>query len=355
MAPAGRVRDRAPAGPRSRHAWNAPVLQPVAQIAMPGAAVRFDYQSLDSGANRLYISHMDAGHIVVFDVQAERVVDTVGGLPRVTGVLAVPDLGRVYASVSGNQVVAVINDTTLQVIAQIGPIGFPDGLAYAPAQQKIYVSDESGGGELVIDGRANRAVTTIPIGGRAGNTVYDAGSGCILVAVQNQNQIVVIDPRSDRMVSQFSPVNASFPHGLLVDAQRRLLFVANYNSASLSVLDLRTLRVLASQPLGTGPDVLAFDPVWRRLYVASESGVVSVFTELDTALVAEGSLTIPYAHTVATDPRSHLIYLALQDVGGGQPMLWIMTGTPPAPSGPVQTRAVPFEPPALAFGHAAGF
>jgi DNA-binding beta-propeller fold protein YncE len=139
-----------------------------------------------------------------------------------------------------------------------------------------------------------------------------------------------------------------------VDAQRRLLFVANYNSARLAVVDLRTLRVLGSQPLGAGPDVLAFDAVWRRLYVASESGVVSVFTELDTALVAEGSLTIQYAHTVAADPRSHLIYLALQDVNG-QPMLWIMAGTPPAPSGPVQIRAVPFEPAALAFRHAAGF
>jgi DNA-binding beta-propeller fold protein YncE len=322
---------------------------------MPGAAVRFDYQSLDSGANRLYISHMDAGHIVVFDVQAERVVDTVGGLPRVTGVLAVPELGYVYASVTSKQVVAVINDTTLQVVTQIGPIGFPDGLAYAPGQQKVYVSDESGGGELVIDGRANRAVTTIPIGGHAGNTVYDAGSGCILVAVQDQNQIVAIDPRSDRVVSRFSPANASYPHGMLVDAQRRLLFVANDNSASLSILDLRTLRALGSQPLGTGPDVLAFDPVWRRLYVGSESGVVSVFTELDTALVAEGSVTIPYAHTVAVDPRSHLVYLPLQQDAGGQPMLWIMAGTPPTPAGPVQTRGVRFEPGALALGYADGF
>ena len=321
-----------------RLAWSAPVLEPVARIPMPGPAVRFDYQSADTGANRLYISHMDAGEMIVFDLQTEQVVDTVGGLPTVTGVLVVPELGKVYASVTGNHAVAVINDTTLRIEAQVGPIGFPDGIAYAPAQRKVYVSDESGGGELVIDGVSNRSVATIPIGGRAGNTIYDAGSGCILVAVGNTNQLVAIDPRTDQVTRHYSPAGAALPHGMYVDADRRLLFVASYGSAMLSVIDLRTMQVIGTAAIGLQPDVLAFDPVWRRLYVASESGVVSVFTELDAGVMLLGQVTAPLAHTVAVDPRSHLVYLPLENVNG-QPMLWIMAGTPPSPAGPAGDRA----------------
>src|SRR5438105_9266093 len=165
---------------------SAPVLARVADVPLPGAAVRFDYQSIDTIANRLYISHMNVGELVVFGLKARRVEGIVGDLPRTTGVCAVPALGKVYASIPGKHYVAVIDARTLRVEAHVGQIGFPDGIAYAPEVKKIYVSDESGGGELVIDGPTNRVVTTIPLGGEGGNTVYDPGSGHILVVVQTR-------------------------------------------------------------------------------------------------------------------------------------------------------------------------
>ena len=45
----------------AQNAHMAPPLQKVADVPMPGSAVRFDYQSMDSGSGRLYIAHMNAG------------------------------------------------------------------------------------------------------------------------------------------------------------------------------------------------------------------------------------------------------------------------------------------------------
>ena len=45
----------------------------------------------------------------------------------------------------------------------------------------------------------------------------------------------------------------------------------------LLVVDLSTMRVTAAAPVGESPDVLALDPGWQLLYVASEAGVVSIF------------------------------------------------------------------------------
>jgi DNA-binding beta-propeller fold protein YncE len=307
-----------------------PVLRVVADVPLPGRAVRFDYQSMDPAANRLYLNHMNAGQLIVFDLKDRRVAGVVDNLPGATGVWVVPELGKVYVSVTGRHEVAVIDARSLHIVARMGGIGFPDGIGYAPEQKKIYVSDESGGGELVIDGTSNRMVTRIPLGGEAGNTIYDAGSRHILVAVQTKNQVGALDPATDSVIGRYDLEGARHPHGMALDAARRLLFVANEGNGTLLTVDLRTMRVLGTQRVGEGPDVLAFDPAWHRLYVASESGVVSVFTERDNGLVHDGDVTIPRAHTVSVDPRTHLVYLPLENVGG-HPVLRIMAASEPAP------------------------
>lgn len=301
----------------------APVLRRVADIPLPGPAVRFDYQSIDTSSNRLYISHMNAGELVVFNLENRRVEGTIGEMPRVTGVCAVPSLGKIYTSVPGRHDVAVIDAHTLSVEARLGKIEFPDGIAYAPEVKKVYVSDESGGGELVIDGLSNRVVTTIALGGEAGNTLYDARSGHILVVVQTLNEVIEIDPGTDRVIARHALSGAAHPHGMAIDDAGRLLFVANEGNATLLTVDLRTMKVIESQRVGEDPDVLAFDPAWHRLYVASESGVVSAFTERDGKLVRNGDFTASHAHTVSVDPRTHLVYLPLQNVNG-HPILRIM-------------------------------
>jgi DNA-binding beta-propeller fold protein YncE len=300
----------------------------VADIPLSGPAVRFDYQTIDTSANRLYFSHMNAGELLVLDLTNRKIVGTVGDLPRVTGVWCVPALDKVYASVPGHHHVAVIDSRTLSVVARVGEIGFPDGIAYAPGERKVYVSDESGRGELVIDGPSNHVVTTIPLGGEAGNTLYDPGTRHILVAVQTHDEVVEIDPREDRVVARHELPGADHPHGMSMDEASRLLFVANEGNATLQTVDLRTWKVIDHQDVGEDPDVLAFDPGWRRLYVAAETGPVSVFTLGDRKLRLDGHVTLPHGHTVSVDPRTHLVYFPLQNVDG-YPMLRIMAGREP--------------------------
>src|SRR6266478_277795 len=70
-----------------------------------------------------------------------KVVANLDGFSRVHGVWAVPELGRVYASVTGKHKVAVVDMKTLQTLVQVGPINYPDGLAYVPTAKRVFVSD----------------------------------------------------------------------------------------------------------------------------------------------------------------------------------------------------------------------
>jgi DNA-binding beta-propeller fold protein YncE len=301
-------------------------LKKVADIPMPGPAVRFDYQSLDATQGRLYISHMNANKLVVFDTNKREVVANLDGFSSVHGVWAVPELGRVYASVTGEHKVAAVDAKTLQTLAKVGPVKYPDGIAYAPGPQRVFVSDEHGDVDAVIDTKTNSLVASIPLEGGAGNTVYDSGSGHILVAVHEKNELVAIDPPSLKIIGRYPMTGIESPHGIAMDVSGRLAFVAGEENHMLAVVDLNTMKVLVTYPVGEDPDVLAFDPGLKRLYVSAESGNVFVFREDGKTLVDEGLISIPHAHTVCVDPNTHLVYFPLENIDG-HPLLRIMEPT----------------------------
>jgi DNA-binding beta-propeller fold protein YncE len=294
----------------------------VADIPLPGPAKRFDYQSLDTATGRLYISHMRGERLVVFDTHAGKLVASVEGFPGATGVWAVPSLHHVYVSVSDKHEIFVVDDRSLKVLARVPGADFPDGIAYAPDEKRIFVSDEHGGVDLVIDGVTNARLGRIPLGGEAGNTHYDAPSHCIVVAVQTRNELVAIDPATQRIVAHYA-MACEHPHGFLIDEPQRLAFVTCEGDAKLLVVDLRSMRTTATLKVADDPDVLALDPVLQRLYVACESGALDVFALRDGALTLLGEQRISYAHSVSVDPSTHRVYLPLQDVGG-KPVLRIM-------------------------------
>jgi DNA-binding beta-propeller fold protein YncE len=301
-------------------------LKLVANVLLPGPSNRFDYTSLDPTTNKLYVAHMDAGQLLTFDVHTRRVVKTIAA-PGVHGVIAVPQLHRVFASATDARQLFTIDSRTGRVTTRSPAGAYPDGLAYDPVERHVFVSDETGGIEAVFDASGHR-VATVQLGGEAGNVQYDPRSRRILVDVQSRNQVAVVDPHSNRVVRRVALAGCDHPHGLLVDAPRRLAFVACDGNARLLTLDLRRMKVTSSVQVGASPDVLAFDPALQRLYVSSEVGDVAVVAERGGKAVKLGQgLLAPFAHTVAVDPRTHLVYFPLQSGSSGRPELRIMKPT----------------------------
>jgi DNA-binding beta-propeller fold protein YncE len=299
------------------------VLKLVAEVPLPGPAVRFDYQSLDAKNGRLYIAHMNADQLVVVDTEKRQVVANLDGFKRVHGVIAVPEIGRVFASATGEHEMKAVDMSTLKIIGQAGPINYPDGLAYSPSTKRVFVSDERGGVDAVVDAQTSKLLTSIPLGGGAGNTVYDAGSGHILVAVHGANELVSIDPAAMKIIGRSKLPGIENPHGIALDEAHRLAFIAGEENHSLGVFDLNTMKLLAVHQVGDDPDVLAFDPGLGRLYVSAESGTVTVFEETGRDVKTLGQFHMPHAHTVSVDPQSHLVYFPLENVNG-KPVLRIM-------------------------------
>src|SRR3979490_1730149 len=84
-------------------------LQKLADYPLPGDTSRYDYLSFDPTSNRMYIAHLGQGVIHVFDTQTKQLVGTVDRVPGVHGVLALPELGVVYASATNENTIKVID------------------------------------------------------------------------------------------------------------------------------------------------------------------------------------------------------------------------------------------------------
>jgi YVTN family beta-propeller protein len=305
-----------------------PLLRQAQDYPLPGKATRWDYMSLDAGSSRLFIAHLGDSAVVVVNTKDKTVVGTIPGVSAVHGVLAVPELGHAYATATGRNEVVAIDSTSLKITARVPTGKYPDGLAYAPDVHKLYISDEEGKTETVIDVQTNKRVATIPLGGGVGSTQYDPVSKHILVNVQTTAELVEIDPAKDAVIQRIRLHGAAGNHGLLIEPTLRLAFIACEGNDKLLVLDLRTKQVTSAFDVSGGPDVLAYDQGLGLLYMASESGVVYQFKVGAEGVAKVGEVPVgANAHTVAVDPVSHEVFLPLKEAGK-PPVLRVMRPTP---------------------------
>ncbi len=289
----------------------------VRDIPIDRATRRFDYASLDAARGLLFVADLAGGRVLVFDVRRGRIVKAIDPVQSAHGVLAVPEMGRVYASATGVDQLVAIDEASLAIVARTPAGRYPDGIAFAPRQKRLFVSDETGRTVAMIDAATTALVKIIPAGGEVGNSQFDAASGLIFTNVQTRRELIAIDPATGTVVSRDRLPGCVENHGLAIDAARRLAFIACQGNARLITFSLARHAVLDNQPVGRNPDVLARNPIRARLYVAGEAGVVSVF---DVAAekprkIGEG-FAGDNAHIVAVDPATGQVFLPLRDVAG---------------------------------------
>jgi len=288
-------------------------LESVRDVRLPGNSSRFDYQSVDAPGRRLYLAHLGDSALDVVDVDTLTVAATVPDIADVHGVLAVPEIGRVFASATGTNELVTLEASSGQVTARTPTGQFPDGVAYDPRDDLVLVSNKDAGSETLVEGRSGRMVRTVQLGHEVGNVAYDPTSGLAYVTVRPPDQVVAFDPTTGTMMDRIRLKNCRGAHGLYLQPQTEQAFVACESNAKVVLVDLRNHRQIAAASVGDNPDVLAYDSGLGRLYVAAESGVVTAFSTTPTRLHKLGQAHLAdKAHSVAVDPTTHLVFFPLE-------------------------------------------
>ena len=80
----------------------------------------------------------------------------------------------------------------------------------------------------------------------------------------------------------------------------------------LVVFDLELHQVITSLKIGGGPDSVAYDGTFHRIYSAGKAGLLTVIQQEDpnTYRVLDEIRTHYGAHTLGLDPVSHRVFVA---------------------------------------------
>ena len=123
----------------------------------------WDFLEVDPSAQRLFVTR--GTHVVVLDLESEKVIGEIADTPGVHGVAFVADLNRGFTSNGGDSSVTAFDTKTLKTLSKIKAEGRPDIIYFEPVSRKVFTFNHGSNNTTVIDPDELKAVGTLALGG----------------------------------------------------------------------------------------------------------------------------------------------------------------------------------------------
>jgi DNA-binding beta-propeller fold protein YncE len=271
---------------------------------------------------------MNDGSVLIVDLRDGSVLKELKGIPTARGVAVADDAGILFVTSSPNQLV-LIDNKSLSEIKRVTTGQGPDGVAWDPTHKMVGVSDQHDGALSILRDSGSGARSQVPLGTETGNVVYDTARGRFWITVVRgsgaPDALVAVDPTIPKVVASIDLPGCSGAHGLRLHPDGASAFIACESNSVLARVDLGGAHAVSIGSTGADPDVLAIDPGLGLLYVAAESGDLTVFDIHQPGVVLVGHASPgDNSHSVAVDPATHRVFFPLMRGPNGTPVLRIM-------------------------------
>jgi DNA-binding beta-propeller fold protein YncE len=282
-------------------------------IPLPGDG-GWDYSTADSNRRRLYVSH--GTEVEVLDFDSEKLVGKIPDTDGVHGIAIANDLGRGFISAGRANQVVIFDLKSLRTLGTAKTGTNPDGILYEPTTHRVFAFNGRSKNATAIDAASGEVVGTIDLGGKPEFPVAD-GRGNVFVNIEDKNEIVHLDPKTLSVKAHWSIAPAEAPSGLAIDIKNHRLF-AVCDSKAMLIVNSDTGKIVATVPIGEGPDAAGFDPAIGLAFSSNgQDGTLTVVKKqsADKYSVAQTVSTKRGARTMAIDLKTHNIYLPDADFG----------------------------------------
>src|SRR5262252_4611520 len=240
--------------------------------AAPGPIEYFDYITFDAATRRVYLSH--GTEFKVLEADSGKVVGTISDLKRSHGVVVLNDLGRGFITDGDAAQVVVFDLKTFKKTGEIKGEKDADSIFYDSVSKRIFVFNGASKNSTVIDPVKQTVVATIPLDGAPEQAVTD-GKGMIYDNLQDTNEVVAIDTRTNTVKSRWPVAPAGQPVAITMDRQSRRLFISGRNPKLLVMMDADTGKIIGpSFPIGDRVDANIFESETATLFAATREGTI---------------------------------------------------------------------------------
>jgi len=280
-----------------------------------GGEGRWDYLTLDTANRRLYVSH--GASVEVVDPDAGKVVGSIGELHGVHGIAIAADLGKGFISNGQSSSVTIFDLKTLARSGEAATGRNPDAICYEQVSRRVFTFNHTGGDATVIDASTGKVLKSFPLGPAPEFCVAD-GAGHLYANIEGSSEVVEIDATKGEVQRRTSILPCEGPSGLAIDVKFDRLF--SVCDKVMAITDISTMKVIATVPIGNGPDGAGYDPDTGLAFASCGDGKLAVvkltggeYQTVETVTTERG------ARTMTVDPRTHQVYLLAAEYGPAPP------------------------------------
>ncbi|HEV8541278.1 MAG TPA: hypothetical protein VGR78_02690 [Verrucomicrobiae bacterium] len=266
---------------------------------------RIDYVYADNDNRKLYVPR--GSQVLTFDLDT---LNSVGAIPDASarGVAVDPKSKHAFCSSSP---VVMWDAATLQTIKTIPVQGRPDGILFEPSSERIYVFSHTAPNATVIDAKDGTVAGTIDLGGAPEQGASD-GQGRLYVALEDKDQIAVVDVNSLKVLAHYSlEGKGGGPGGLSLDIKNNILFAFCHEPATAVILNAKDGHIITTLPIGKGVDGGGFNPATMEAFSSQGDGTLTIIKESSPTSfeVTQTVQTKSRAKTCTLDTKNNHIIL----------------------------------------------
>jgi DNA-binding beta-propeller fold protein YncE len=269
------------------HIYAQDVLRPVSKFGMPASVQgKFDHLGIDEKGSRLFVAAESAHQVLVFDLKSGKYLRSITDIAIPHAIFVREDLNRIYITDGGTGALKVYDGGTYALLKTIPLKVDADSIGYDPSTQLLYI--DNGGGDAhesfsmlsVVDTTRNARVAEAKIDGDTLEAMaLEKSTNRMYVNNAAKNEVVELNRKNLTVIANWPVKLGKRNVAMALDEAGHRLFVAS-RSGVISVFDTGTQKELLSLPIGKGVDDLAFDSTSKRIYApCGGDGLIYVYEQ----------------------------------------------------------------------------
>lgn len=288
--------------------------------SIPGPDGAWDYASVDTATNTLFVAHGDT--IATVDLANPIAAKTIASAHRAHAVLPIPGRGEILVTDGDSATARLIDSKTGATRATIAMGLKPDAAIWDAKRMRAVVMNAKSGTVVAIDPVSGKIVKTILLSPGLEFAVIDP-RGLLYVNNEDDSDISIVDLDGAKLLAKVALPGCKGPTGMAWAPKAKRIVSSCDGAATL--FDPVSRKVTGTIAIGEGPDAVIPDPARARLYIPSgDTGTLAILS--DTVAGVTLIKTIPTAkgaRTGAVDPKTGKVYLPVADftpnATGGHP------------------------------------
>ena len=298
-----------------------------AKIPLGEVSGRIDHLAIDVERQRLFVAELGNNSLGVIDLAAGKVLRTIAGLSEPQGVAYVPFADNVYVANGGDGSVRVLRGEDLAPIGLI-ELGDDADNVRVDAQRSRVLVGYGKGALAVIDPASRTKAADIRLKGHPESFQIDESGSRVFVNVPGAREIEVVDLVAEAKRSlPTQGAGSNFPMAIDRDAHRVL--VVFRSPPTLVALSPQDEHVAAKvETCGDADDVFV-DAKRHRVYVSCGDGVVDVLEEREAGYGRLARVpTVSGARTSLFVPELDRLFVAVRARSGDPAAIWVLRPSP---------------------------